>query len=400
MITIIIATIKNKSDITTLIYKVPLLVLGLNQTLIFSLLPIIANQFKPVSLGVVLIALNTNLISHWIGSGLWGKKIHGMSFKRATLIAVTGYTLCHLGFIACLISDMGTLWLIALFRFLLGGFGSAFMPIAQTHHMETQAVEKLSKVSGVVTLGRVIGPALVLLPLSMQWILLIPLTLMLYPLFNVWRVQDFTVQSKDQTTATLNYLAIAKNVAPVLLLGVAITTLSGTFYIMMLSYLGEINQSDLPTSKLLAKMMLVVSAVLVFYQFLVMPALLKKNKTYPLLIIASLIITAISVTCFKPSWPAIITAIFFVAFALSGLPAWYSGKAFTHMNEEKSVISGLLAQAHTSGQLLGTGIASLFLIAKLKLTLLTGALLLCVVCMVLFVHFNFPKSLTQKGLTS
>lgn len=373
-----------------MIYKAPLLVLGINQTLIFSLLPSITTQFAPLSLGVVLIALNTNLISHWLGSGLWGKHLHGLSLKRATLISVTAYTLCHLGFITCLITDTSHIWLIALFRFLLGGFGSAFMPIAQTHHMQTQAVEKLSKVSGVVTLGRVIGPALVLLPLSMQWILLLPLALMLYPLMIFWQTDNATLNTDRPTP--LNYLSIAKQNAPVLLLGVSITTLSGTFYIMMLSYLGEINHSELPTSKLLAKMMLVVSAVLVFYQFWVIPTLSKKKKIYPLLVVISLVITAISVACFKPSWPAIITAIFFVAFALSGLPAWYSGKAFTNMDREKSVISGLLAQAHTSGQLLGTGIASLFLIAKLKLTLLTGALLLCVVCMVMFVHFKFPKS--------
>lgn len=378
-----------------MIYKTPLLVLGINQTLIFSLLPAIATQFKPLSLGIVLLALNTNLISHWAGSGLWGKKLHGISLKRATLISIIGYTLCHLGFIACLVTNIGNIWLIALFRFLLGGFGSAFMPIAQTHHMETQAVEKLSKVSGIVTLGRVIGPALVLLPLNMLSILLIPLALMLYPLMSLYKANDFTV--KKATSAPINALPIAKKTAPVLLLGVAITTLSGTFYIMMLSYLGEINNSDLPTSKLLAQMMLVVSAVLVFYQFLVIPTLSKQKKIYPIMVTVALIIAAISVVCFKPSWPAIITAIFFVAFALSGLPAWYSGKAFTYMDKEKSVISGLLAQAHTSGQLLGTGVAALFLIANLKLTLLTGALLLCVVCMVIFVHFKFPKLRTQEG---
>ncbi|MGO2509063.1 MAG: MFS transporter [Vibrio hibernica] len=353
-----------------------LLTLGVNQTLLIALLPQIAMLFdvdaQSNNLGLIAIAINVNLVSYWIGSGLWGKYLHKMSLLQAYFAASLGYILCHILFISALFHvSEPQLWLAALSRFGLGLFSSAFMPIGQTYlaHKQPPALNKLSQLSGMATLGRLLGPTLVFLPLSLPTMLLLTLIPVLMSLLLIkWFVKDsltLTIHQKvsHKTIGKTSAWQLAKHHQLTFITACLTTMLVAVYQLMLIPYLGQLGFNDQKISHYLAMLMLGISLLMIINQLWLIPHVVNFSNITWHSIFWSLLVTAALLIFTQHHLTALVVLSVTLTIALSTLPAWYS-KQLLSIQENKnntSQLSGLLAQSHSSGHLIGTGFASLFL---------------------------------------
>ncbi|WP_105901367.1 MFS transporter [Vibrio gangliei] len=347
-----------------------LFTLGINQTLLIALLPQIAVLFnvdaQSHQLGLIAMAINVNLISYWIGSGLWGKYLSRMSLTQAYWIAGIGYITCHLLFVAALFHlSSPQLWLAALSRFGLGLFSSAFMPIGQTYltHKHPAELNNISKLSGAATLGRLVGPTFVFLPLGLSTILLLTLLPISVSLLLIkWLVRHPLSLNVIPTEAkAVSALTLVQRYKLTFLTAGLTTMLVAIYQLMLVPYLSQLGFNSEQTSNYLAGIMLAISSLMGINQLWITPKLLAKPVLIWHFISWPLAFCGYILAAFEHS---LITLILFstaLTVALSNLPAWYS-KQLLSLNQNHlhtSQLSGLLAQSHSSGHLMGTALASL-----------------------------------------
>lgn len=388
-----------------------LFTLGINQTLLIALLPQIAQLFgidpQGHELGIIALALNVNLISYWIGSGIWGKYIQKLSLTYAYIIASIGYIGCHILFISALFHfEHPLLWLASLSRLGLGLFSSAFMPIGQTYlaHKQPPELNKLSQLSGMATLGRLIGPALVFIPFALPTVLLFTIVPMLISLLLVNILAKNTIKYEGESlkssassptfsstrsstcsSTCSSTWSLAKRHYLTLLTAIFTTLLVAIYQLMLIPYLSKLGLNDQEVSHYLASMMVCISVIMAINQLWLIP----KCMAYPTFmwhsIIWPLFATAALLAFTQYNLIALLTLSVTFTIALSNLPAWYSKQLLLVDNHpaHTSKLSGLLAQAHSSGHLLGTGCASLILYLQLNIEylLISGiiSLLICAV---------------------
>ncbi|MGV3000870.1 MFS transporter [Vibrio sp.] len=347
-----------------------LFTLGINQTLLIALLPQIAVLFnvdaQSHQLGLIAIAINVNLISYWVGSGIWGKYLNRISLTQAYWIAGIGYITCHILFIAALFHlSSPQLWLAALSRFGLGLFSSAFMPIGQTYltHKRPAELNNISKLSGIATLGRLLGPTLVFLPLGLSNILLLTLLpIGVSLLFIKWLAKnDLNLTFIPNHTKAVSSIKLAQAYKLTFLTACLTTMLVAIYQLMLVPYLSKLGLNSQQISNYLAGMMLAISSLMTINQMWLTPKLLARPTLIWHFISWPLAFCGYILATFEHS---LITLIIFstaLTIALSNLPAWYS-KQLLFVNRDTphtSQLSGLLAQSHSSGHLIGTALASL-----------------------------------------
>ena len=347
-----------------------LFTLGINQTLLLALLPQIAMLFnvdaQSNALGLIAIAINVNLISYWIGSGLWGKHLNRMSLTQAYWIAGMGYIMCHLFFIAALLHlTEPQLWLAALSRFGLGLFSSAFMPIGQTYlaHKRPAELNKISKLSGAATLGRLLGPALVFLPMSLTSLLLLtllPISMSL--LFIKWLAKNsLNLVISSNKIKAVSSLKLAQKYKLTFFTASLTTLLVAMYQLMLVPYLSKLGLSSVQVSDYLAGILLAISGLMAINQMWIIPNLLARPTLIWHCIIWPLAFCGYILATFQHSLMLLVIFSAALTMALSNLPAWYS-KQLLSIGQDKlytSQLSGLLAQSHSSGHLIGTALASL-----------------------------------------
>ena len=226
-----------------------LFTLGINQTLLIALLPQIAVLFnvdaQSHQLGLIAMAINVNLISYWIGSGVWGKYLNRMSLTQAYWIAGISYITCHILFIASLSHLSGPqLWLAALSRFGLGLFSSAFMPIGQTYlaHKRPAELNNISKLSGVATLGRLLGPTFVFLPIGLSNILLLTLIPICVSLLLIkWLAKNsLNLTIIPHQTNSVSSIKLAQQFKLTFLTASLTTMLVAIYQLMLVPYLSKL----------------------------------------------------------------------------------------------------------------------------------------------------------------
>ncbi|OEF23397.1 MFS transporter [Vibrio rumoiensis] len=367
-----------------------LLTLGINQTLLIALLPQIATLFgidpQGNELGILAIALNVNLISYWIGSGLWGKYLQKISLTSAYAIASIGYIACHIAFISALFHfEQPQLWLASLSRLGLGLFSSAFMPIGQTYmaRQEPAALNKLSQLSGIATLGRLLGPTFVFLPLALSHVLLltiIPIFLSL--LFVKWlakgcmkyeeKHQSNLNRNRELTVTPTAMWTLAKRHYLTFITASLTTLLVAVYQLMLIPYLSKLGLNEQEVSRYLASIMVGISVMMAFNQLWLIPIMM----AYPRLIWGSTV-WALFITATLLSLPGyhlvvLLALSMTLTVALSNLPAWYSKQLLSIDTNPSHTgkLSGLLAQSHSTGHLLGTGCASIVLYFQLNIAYL------------------------------
>lgn len=375
-----------------------LFTLGINQTLLIALLPQVAMLFgvdaQSHQLGLIAIAINVNLISYWIGSGLWGKYLNRISLTQAYWFAGVGYITCHILFIAALFHLSGPqLWLATLSRFGLGLFSSAFMPIGQTYltYKRPAELNNISKLSGVATLGRLLGPTLVFLPMGLSNILLftlLPIGVSL--LFIKWLAKNsLNLAVIPQQTKAISSIKLAQRYKLTFLTAGLTTMLVAIYQLMLVPYLSKLGLNSEQISTYLAGIMLAISSLMAINQMWLTPKLLARPTLIWHFISWPLAFCGYILAAFEHG---LITLIIFstaLTIALSNLPAWYS-KQLLSVNRDSShtsQLSGLLAQSHSSGHLIGTALASLavylsinaeyLLIMLISILFLSAVLLKC-----------------------
>ncbi|WP_432463475.1 MFS transporter [Agarivorans sp. QJM3NY_33] len=396
-----------------MLYRCLLIALGLNQTLLLALLPNIAAlkglQGSEQGLGLIAAVVNVNLISFWLGSGLWGKWLPKLGIRFCSRITISGFILANLLFyFALLIPTTPSLPVMALARLALGLFSSAFIILAQTHLAITKqnGLGQLAKTSGAITLGRLLGPSLVLLPFSMQYLLLIPLILVLPLLIKqlcekaenqVDFAKDFPLQTysgkspreQAKTRRRPNQLKL------ILLSALLMTALVSTLQFYLLPLLLDLGYQGEQASSLYASILLYISITLLISQLLLIPWWSKQQRPLAPILLLCLALgclllslsVGLSSSGAQQPWLILLAGLTSLTLAVSGFPVWYSQLALSQSSSlsERSRRSGSLSRAHSSGYLVGSAVSSSCLYFSIPLLtpiwVFALGLVACVLCL-------------------
>lgn len=412
-----------------------LISLGINQTVLLSAIPTlvewVGQSDSAASVGLLVAMVNMNLVSYWLGAGWWGGVASKLGFGRAIRLAACGYIIANLSFICLLLLAPGNVWLLGLSRFAIGGFSSAFLPLSQAQLAARGKATPgaLSALSGGLTIGRLAGPALVLLPVSIPVILLVPIALvvpvLVLALPGEWdashpsvkhRSDDIkpdegqviasktfaakTAQAKAAETKAQEIGGLAQsNYSRVVYSAALLTTgFVAVFQLYVLQFITAHGYEGEEGSKVYALMMLATSVLLVVYQLRVIPKISRSYSSalLPVLLI-SLVIGWIVLVTGGVNWWGLFFAVVGLLLAIAGLPAWYTSRLLERESDpaRQAKSSGYLTRSHTTGHMVGTGLASLFLHQQWSLSLLISALVL----LLLFTVLKLRKN-TESGTCS
>lgn len=427
-----------------------LISLGINQTVLLSAIPTlvewVGQSDSAASVGLLVAMVNMNLVSYWLGAGWWGGVASKLGFGRAIRLAACGYIIANLSFICLLLLAPGNVWLLGLSRFAIGGFSSAFLPLSQAQLAAQGKATPgaLSALSGGLTIGRLAGPALVLLPVSIPMILLVPIALVVPVLLlalpgewdaphpsvkpqsddikpdegqviasktleanafetNTFAAKTFavkTAQAKAAETKAQEIGGLAQsNYSRVVYSAALLTTgFVAVFQLYVLQFLTAHGYEGEEGSKVYALMMLATSVLLVVYQLRVIPKISRSYSSalLPVLLI-SLVIGWIVLVTGGVNWWGLFFAVVGLLLAIAGLPAWYTSRLLERESDpaRQAKSSGYLTRSHTTGHMVGTGLASLFLHQQWSLSLLISALVL----LLLFTVLKLRKN-TESGTCS
>ncbi|UAA37365.1 hypothetical protein KIH87_11590 [Paraneptunicella aestuarii] len=399
-----------------------LIALGVNQTLLIALLPQLAVLLgfghNPEDWGLLLLVMNANLPSYWLASGWWGKKITCGDTNQISKQANYGFILSISLFVTLLLlienglelpqatntdsmSLLNTLLLtvLALCRFASGAFASAFLPLAQTNITQTPEayetnISKLSHLSSLITLGRFIGPILVLLPFPLVLHLIIPALLILVSLIQKSRttiIQSNEAQNASVATAQKQIQVFKLLSKPGLTAALLTTSMVAMTQLVLLPFIAKFGYTEKQASHYYAQLMIYLSVFVIASQRWLLPYLIpkiaqltKSQTAYPLLLSLCLILGTVLLCLPQQNWPTLLLALACIAIAIAGLPACYTHQLFEqhHIQIPRAQISAAIAQVHTLGHLLGTAVTAALLaqnlnIAHVQLALAT-LLLFCI----------------------
>ncbi|WP_411991185.1 MFS transporter [Agarivorans sp. DSG3-1] len=373
------------------------MLLGLNQTLVLAFLPELSLQLgfnhSNKDLGIVAVVLNLNLISYWFGVKFWGDKLNKRGLWRSTVLAVSGFLVANLVFcLSIFVSDQPSVLLVSASRLLLGLFSSAFIILAHSHLaiVNKSNLGQLAKTNGSITIGRLLGPSLALLPLVGQWVLISPvlmaLLVLVYCLVNKasWPTDSELATPIHSPYSSAETLAFKH----ILLLAVLTTSLVSMVQYHILPLLISFGYQGAQATKIYASLLLYLSAIIIVYQFVLLPLFARSQARLPAALIGSLIVGALLLSVPLSNWSFVLLALAVMAFAISGLPSWYSQQAYANNPSIsfRAKRSAFLARAHTAGYLIGTAVASASLMLGIPLLTPIWVFSLAMVALVLVVN--------------
>lgn len=372
----------------------PLILLGLNQTLMVALLPEIAQLLSlstnESGLALLTIAINCNLISYWLGTVFWGRYLAKIGWSACYRITLIGFILSNvLVWLVLFYSAQPELYLLAASRLLVGLFSSAFVILVHTAlAQQNQAnMGQLSKSSGTITIGRLLGPSLVLLPISIQYLLLLPilaaLLLALCSFFSQHKLHNLSLEKEKIKTSTNSY-----SISLILTCALLTTTFVNCLQYFLLPLLFNLGYQGEQASELFAAILLYLSIAVIAYQFILIPYLSRHQQQFPTLIITALVVASALLTWAEQSWLLLMLALSIFAFAISALPSWYSQFAFRDSNniQSNSAKSAAITRAHSSGHLSGVALASLCLYLSIPMQLTIVALVLALIFFIISIN--------------
>ncbi len=389
-----------------MLYRCLLILLGLNQTLVLAFLPELSNLLgfsqSEKDLGLVTLILNLNLITYWFGVKFWGNRLSQLGLWTSTRIAVGGFLAANVLFwLSLFASEQTSLLVVGASRLLLGVFSSAFVILAHCHLSVVNKTNlgQLAKTSGAITIGRLLGPSLALLPLATNWLMFSPILLVLPALLYCLSTTPPWSSAKQQQTPN-HAITSSKSwhFKSILSLAVLTTSLVSIVQYYILPQLFNFGYQGEQASKVYASLLLYLSLALIVYQFFLLPVISRYARLIPGMFLLFLGSGAILLSLSVATWWLLLLALALLAFAISGLPSWYSQQAYQANSSLsfRAKRSAYLARAHTAGYLLGTAVASISLL--LSIPLLTPIWLFSLAMIGLIVHLNRQDQL-QATLT-
>ncbi|MDO6761978.1 hypothetical protein [Agarivorans sp. 1_MG-2023] len=374
-----------------------LVLLGLNQTLVLAFLPelslLLGFSHSEKDLGFVALVLNVNLISYWFGVTFWGSKLSKLGLWRSTVLAISGFLLANLVFCLTLfVSESPSLLLVSASRLLLGLFSSAFIILAHSYLaiINNSNVGQLAKTSGSITIGRLLGPCFALLPLVGLWVLSAPVLFALIALIYCLVAKSGWPAETEQNKplATPSSLPESLPFKYILLLAVFTTSLVSTVQYLILPLLIGFGYQGAQATQIYASLLLYLSVIIIVYQFVLLPLFARSQARLPAALIGSLLVGALLLSAPLSNWSFVLLALAVMAFAISGLPSWYSQQAYANNPSIsfRAKRSAFLARAHTAGYLIGTAVASASLMLGIPLLTPIWVFSLAMVALVLVVN--------------
>ncbi|MGR5001544.1 MFS transporter [Vibrio celticus] len=381
-----------------LAFYLVLISLGINQTLVVAAIPSLSGWLEAsdinASMGGLVLAVNMNLASYWLGASRWGAVVSKLGFTKSFQLAAFGYAFSCLTFVALILGDVPNLLLLGGSRFLIGAFSCAFLPLSQTllatRNDATPAA--LSRLSSALTLGRLVGPSLVFLPMEFGYLLLLPIVMVL-PLFftrcdaGQWK-KNVNSTSKKYSIKPMHYFAFTA--------ALLTTALVAVFQFFVLQFLSLHGYQGEKGTDIYASLMLATSILLVVYQLRFIPSLSQRQSNHFMgILLSSLIIGSATLVMFGMNWWGLGGSLVWLLLAVAGLPAWYTARLLQSENDTlmQSKLSGYLTRAYTSGHILGTGFAALFLNQQWLLSILIGLISVSLIYCVL--RLNSSSELEQ-----
>lgn len=376
-----------------MLFRGLLILFGLNQTLAIALVPQLVSFLglsnSSQNLAIVTLIINVNLLTYWLGTAFWGDLVSKISIVKCTRIASIGFLFSNALFWSALFMvETPSLMFIAFSRLALGLFTSAFIILAHSHlaQITNTSFGQLAKISGAITLGRLIGPSLVLLPFSMEWLLLFPTiaTGLFIPFIFFMTNTEPHKPAFEAPSKPIN----SPNFALILITALLTTILVSTVQYFILPLLFEMGYEGVLGSKVYAALLLYLTLTVIIYQFFVLPRLTPYLSIIPGLIIAALLISCTLFVVSLHNELLLIIALTMLTFAISALPSWYSQKAYEH-NQTLAIRayrSSRIARAHTTGHLLGTAISSLTLYLNLPLIIPIWIFSLSLIGLIITLH--------------
>ncbi len=390
-----------------MLYRCLLILLGLNQTLVLAFLPELSSLLgfsqTEKDLGFITLLLNLNLITYWFGVKFWGNKLGNLGIWPCTRIAAAGFLLANLVFWCSLFaSDQPSLLLVACSRLLLGVFSSAFVILAHSHLsiVSKTNLGQLAKTSGAITLGRLLGPCLALLPLAANYLLFSPILLALPAcLYCLSCNPKWTLASQVEAPPTSPAQVLSSlHFKHILLLAVLTTSLVSIVQYYILPLLFSFGYQGTEATKVYASLLLYLSLALIVYQFVVLPVVSRSPSLIPAVFLVSLVSGSLLLSFASNAWALLLVSLAVLAFAISGLPSWYSQQAYLPNPSVsfRAKRSAYLARAHTAGYLIGTAVASGCLL--LGVPLLVPICLFSLAMVTLIIRVN-QQAQAQPSLT-
>lgn len=371
-----------------------LILLGLNQTLMIALLPELAELFSFANdkseLAILTAAINSNLISYWLGTIVWGKYLHRWGFVACCRLTILGFFLASsFVWLTLFYTEQPSLYWLSVGRFILGIFSSAFVVLSHTYLAQKNSanISKLSKNSSMITLGRVLGPTLVLLPITLEQLLLLPIIASLFLSLSC-AFNPVTANTAKTIPSAVSNSINAQPISLLLCTALLTTSLVNCLQYFLLPRLIDLGYQGAQASDIFAAILLYLSFAVFAYQLLVIPYLSRYQLYLPKFIIITAIAGGSLLTLANDSWVLLILALSLLAFAISALPNWYSQRAYQshHHIYIQSQRSAAIARSHSSGHLLGVAIASLSLYLAIPLLAVIWLQLLLLTVFILFIN--------------
>lgn len=380
--------------------KLQLFAMGVNQTLVIALLPQLGAHLglteDTQDWGWLIALLNVNLLAYWLASGWWGNKVCVIGLKKSQRFAAIGVTFSTFAFAIAFHFPLSiSLIVIGLSRFATGCFTSAFLPISQSNvvQKEGNSIAALSKQSSYITIGRLFSPVLIFLPLPFYVLLLVPCLITFASLFapsassSHSQCKEVNEEQTDTSRVSVNpFHGITSLSVAGLTLAMSTTALVACTQLVILPFIIELGYSPEQSSVVYAQLMLYISVFVIISQRWIIPALSSScwlKHRYPFLLLGILHLGASLLFFTFSQWIFFALALSFIAIGVTGLPSWYTHRMLQmqHQHLSHSQISGGLAQAHSLGHILGTGLsASILFFAAAPQTLLWLIALLVTIC--------------------
>lgn len=328
------------------------------------------------------ILLSTPTLLFLLLSPLWGQWAdrHGARYLirySALGLGVSIIGLAMVWWLGLAFTFAPLLWLIAigLTRITYGVSASGVMPLCQSlaiSHSQTiksnsdktdndQSLKNLGLVSASLSIGRLVGPLLLLLVLSqIDWLLAIYSIISIPMIVLIIRYSRKPHGQGDLPTGNNQQTAVdLKNVRPYLLMAFCVTLFVGYLQFvlgpLLLDWLNDSKQATMVMSLLLT----VVATSALLCQILVVKRLnWQLSFLLPILSLA-LLFTALSLLMID-SVMYLTLMMIPVAFAVALLTPVYTRRTMAQYEQVKGQISGKLAVCHTAGYPIGSLLAGVY----------------------------------------
>lgn len=370
----------------SLILSFNTLLFASTQILLFTLFPFFAETFS-LSLSTIVATFTVGSALFLWGAPYWTAKSDLWGRQKIMNIGLTGLMLSFalISFLIFFKNDFSStviFFVLLLSRIIYGVTASAIVPIAQLMRAEFSEGQQLKSMfthSLTLSLGRTIGPLLVLLASSRVETLLLLLTLILLTLLlvNLSKKNETSLVSPERTSSKAQWSRSAKEMIWPLSITILFTSFTGILHSSLGGTLQEVfGLSSIAASTLMAQVLLAGSFTMILVQIFGKTLKALNWRKTLLLGVSSLSVGTLILLLMNQQyeiWPAIVFISIGIALVQPG------NLTFLHETQQGHELGrkvGLLSSGNTIGYALGGTLASVFMSFNINLVscFIVGAL--------------------------